>query len=399
MRSFFPIIFATVAILVLGAASILLLRFFNPSWWRMKWVRRTGMTLPLLGVAGVFLWGLAEYYTIDWLTAPSAGFAAATFVLLMAMMLSLPLSGLVHLAHWMTDKIRSRRRRSTPPPPNTKRRVFFKAAAAAVPLVTATMGVGGVARAFTGVTYPRREIPIKDLPPSLDGLKILQLSDLHLRHYITLEDLEQILLQVESVQPDLVVVTGDIADDLTMLPDALRMINDLGAPLGAYASLGNHEYFRGIRSVMNIFDKSPIPLLVDAGVRIPVNGHSLYVGGTDDPRRMGEKNLEFFRRVIDKTLLDASSGDIIVLMSHRPDAFDYAAQQGVDLTLAGHTHGGQIGILQRSVFEPMWPDRYLWGHYKKNDANLYTTSGTGHWFPFRLGCPQEAPLIILRRTA
>jgi uncharacterized protein len=84
-------------------------------------------------------------------------------------------------------------------------------------------------------------------------------------------------------------------------------------------------------------------------------------------------------------------------MSHRPDAFDHAAVRGIDLTLAGHTHGGQIGMFGRSVFESYWPERYLWGRYERNGSQLYTSAGVGHWFPFRLGCPPEAPVIELTR--
>jgi predicted MPP superfamily phosphohydrolase len=87
-----------------------------------------------------------------------------------------------------------------------------------------------------------------------------------------------------------------------------------------------------------------------------------------------------------------------ILMSHRPDAFDYAASQGINLTLAGHTHGGQIGFMGRSLFDSYWADRYLWGEYRQGRSALYTSSGVGHWFPFRLGCPPEAPIIELRRA-
>lgn len=397
MRVSSPLIFATVIIFILGLIEIFLLRVFNPSWWRIRWIRRIGLMLPLLGTLGVAVWGLSEYYAVGWLAGPSAAFAATTFVLLVALMLSLPVSGVVHLIHWLVSKIRTRRQAAPPDAPDLQRRLVFKAAAAAIPLITVGLGAGGVARAFAGVTLPRREVFISDLPPSLDGLKILQLSDLHLRHYVTLDDLEEVLVRAEQFRPDLVLVTGDIADDLAMLPDAIRMIEGLRAPLGTFACLGNHEYFRGVDKVRQIFDRSSAPLLINEGVRVPVNGHSLYVAGIDDPRRMGAKEQAFFQRTIDTALGSSAAGETVVLMSHRPDAFDHAAQQRVHLTLAGHTHGGQIGLMGRSAFESLWPDRYLWGHYTRNGSQLYTTAGMGHWFPFRLGCPQEAPTLVLRR--
>ena len=82
-----------------------------------------------------------------------------------------------------------------------------------------------------------------------------------------------------------------------------------------------------------------------------------------------------------------------------PEGFDPAAKAGVDLTLSGHTHGGQIGFNGKSAFEPLWPDGYLWGGYRRGASSLYTTAGFGDWFPFRLGCPSEAPLLVLKRSA
>ncbi len=398
MRSFFPLIFATVVLFILGTAELLLLRFFNPSWWHIRWVRRIGWGLPLAGAITVLLWGLGEYNQIEWLIAPAAGATATMFILLVALMLSLPFSGLLHLTRWTLDKLSSKKTAPAEESPHAGRRVFLKATAAAVPLVTVSMGLGGVTRAFGSVKVPRIDVPVRDLPPELNGLRIAQLSDLHLRHYVTLDDLQATIEELAPLNPDLVLVTGDVSDDLRLLPDALRMIDSLKPRLGSFACLGNHEYFRGITEVRRIFDASPIPLLVNAGQAVPVGDATLFIGGTDDPRHMGAKDLDFFRAAIDASLADAGSDDTVVLMSHRPDAFDYAARQKIALTLSGHTHGGQVGFDGRSLFEPLWPDRYLWGEYRKGDSLLYTTAGMGHWFPFRLGCPPEAPLVTLRRA-
>jgi predicted MPP superfamily phosphohydrolase len=101
------------------------------------------------------------------------------------------------------------------------------------------------------------------------------------------------------------------------------------------------------------------------------------------------------RQSIGKSIKDSVSDEFKVLMSHRPRALDVAGEFGVDLILAGHTHGGQIGLNGRSVFEGVMKERYLWGKYQKGSAKLYTSSGVGHWFPYRLGCPAEAPIITL----
>jgi len=242
-----------------------------------------------------------------------------------------------------------------------------------------------------------KTIKIDSLPPDLDGLKILHLSDIHLRHYVSLDDLAVVLDEAAQFSPDVTLVTGDVADDVSLLPDALAMIGRFGAPLGAYASLGNHEYFRGISQVLHTFKRSPVRLLIDEGVAIMARSTPLLIGGLDDPRQMHGKNSAFHQRSIERILATREESDFVVVMSHRPDALNNAATAKVPLTLTGHTHGGQVGFAERSMFESLWPDRYLWGHYTREGSHLYTSSGVGHWFPFRLGCPAEAPVIELRR--
>jgi uncharacterized protein len=109
-------------------------------------------------------------------------------------------------------------------------------------------------------------------------------------------------------------------------------------------------------------------------------------------RRMPE---HFFERSIDAALRDTTGEAFTVLMTHRPMAFDAAATRGVDLTLAGHTHGGQIGFNGRSLLYAVNPEKYMWGLYEKGDAKLYVSAGAGHWFPYRIGCPAEIPLYVL----
>ena len=397
MRSFFPVIFALVFILLVGAFELLFLRVLNQPWWRTPWIRRAAWSLPLLGVVAVLLWGIGAYKSLDWLSSPAAVVAVLAFVLEAALMVSLPLSGVIHFIHSLIDRIHARRERSSDFQVDRKRRLFLKGAAAALPAVTISSGAFGVGRAFADARVYSREMFFPGLPEEMDGLSILQLSDLHLRHYVTLSNLESVLSDAAAFKPDLIAVTGDIADDLSQLPEALRMISEMRAPLGTFATLGNHEYFHGVAAVRRIFDHSSIPLYVNDGTAIDIHGRSLFLGGIDDPRHMGTKDLAFFRKTIDATLQYDGGEDFHILMSHRPDALDYASEVGIDLTLSGHTHGGQIGFGDRSAFELMWPDRYLWGVYRRKESQLYTTSGMGHWFPFRLGCPPEAPVIVLRR--
>ncbi len=399
MRSFFPIIFGTVFILFFGLVEILLMRLLNREWWRKKFIRRATWGLPLAGIAAVILWGIGEYHSLSWLAVPGALLAVLTFVLEVALMLSLPISGALHFVNWVADRITKRRTGDREPGPiDSRRRVFLKGVAAAVPIVTLSTGVAGVTRAFGPVNVFRLPVPFEGLPAGLEGLRVFQLSDLHLRSYVTIDDLEPVIEKARSFNPDITLVTGDIADDLNQLPEALKMIDSLKPRLGTYAIPGNHEYFRGIDEVKRIFSRSPIPLFINEATRIRVGDTDLFLGGIDDPRHMGVDNSAFFRGAIEQTMRDSRSTDFPLLMSHRPEAFDIAADRGIRLVLAGHTHGGQIGLFRKSLFEELLPNKYLWGLYRNGSAHLYTTSGMGHWFPFRLGCPQEAPILELTRA-
>lgn len=395
-RVFFFVIFVAAVILFFGLAQLLLLRHLNRVWWERRWIRRAAWSLPIIGIIFFVLTVAGEYYRISWLSYGSAPVAVLAVIAEIALMLSLPVSGLIHLADRLIGRYIRHRHADAPAAPDTGRRLFLKGAAAAVPLATIAVGFSGAGRAFGPVLVERKIFRFDNLPSGLEGVRLLHLSDMHLRHYVTLEDLEEVMVRAEPHAPDLVLVTGDVADDLEQLPEALRLIAALKPRLGAYASLGNHEYFRGVERVRAIFDRSEVPLFIDEGVRIPVGDSSLFVGGIDDPVTMRNVGDDFFRNSLGKALIDRGENDFTVMMSHRPDAFRTAPAFSVDLTLAGHTHGGQIGLFGRSLLERSLPEKYLWGHYQDASCQLYTSCGVGHWFPFRLGCPPEAPVIELR---
>ncbi len=388
--------FIGIITLVIGGLQILLLWGFNRDWWRRKAIRWTSLLLPVATVLGMGLWGLGEYYQIGWFSRPGMVLTALAFIVQIALLLSFPISGIFHLINRLIDHLV--RHRQTDTAVDTNRRIILKGIAAAVPLAAVASAGAGFTRSFGSINVFTKQLSIENLPSDLEGYRILHLSDLHLRHYTTLDDLTDVLERAKEFKPNLVLVTGDVADDLSQLPDALSLIEQFKAPDGQFATLGNHEYFRGVEQVKAIFDRSAVPLFVNQSGRLSVGSTSVFVGGIDDPRRMGAKETTFFQRTIDETLSESRSDDFKLLMSHRPDAFDYASEQGISLTLAGHTHGGQIGFMGRSVFDSYWEDRYLWGEYRRGKSVLYTSSGVGHWFPFRLGCPPEAPILELRRA-
>jgi predicted MPP superfamily phosphohydrolase len=397
VRNFYPLIVGVIVILIFGFLDILFLRHLNRVWWRHGKVRLLGYSLPLVGVIMVTLWGIGDFLAKDWLAIPGSVLTAAVFVIEAALMLSLPISGVVHFINWLIDKYVRHRRGTEELHIDTRRRLILKSVAAAIPIGTLAMGTDGLVESFVPAQVRLKTFHFPNLAADLDGLRVMDISDIHLRHYVTLSDLEKVVEAARAFSPDLVLIVGDIADDLKQLGPALRMLDSLRPRHGIYASLGNHEYYRGIGAVRAIFERSPVPLLVNQGLRIPVGASSFYLAAIDDPVHLGTIDPSFFQKCIDIALTGIGAEDFVLLMSHRPWAFEPAVARGIDLTIAGHTHGGQIGLFGRSLFEEIGREKYFWGHYQIGEKQLYTSSGAGHWFPFRLGCPTEAPVIELRK--
>lgn len=398
MLAFRLAIYASLFVLGLSLLQLLLLRVLNSVWWRKRWVRRSALGLTLVALVSGLIWVGGAYWRAHQLVLIGSYGASFAAVFSLGLCGSLLVSGLINTPQLLYRKRVSKGRAgSSTEPHSPERRVVLQRVAAAVPLATLGLATTGLARSFSETNVHRVEMAFANLPWELDGFRILHVSDSHLGPYIDLDDVEAMLLDAERYNPDLVLISGDIADHLDLLPGALKLIEGLHAPYGAYACMGNHDYYRGPLRVMGHFDKSSIPMLINRGVTVRVGEADLFIGGADDPRYMGQPIDSFMKETIDKTLTHAGSGSFKVMMSHRPTGFDRAAEQGVELTVAGHTHGGQIGFLGKPVFARWGQEKYVRGKYRIGASQLYTSSGVGHWFPFRLGCPTEAPVIELKR--
>jgi predicted MPP superfamily phosphohydrolase len=397
MREFFPILFSMVTIAILSGVEIFLLRKLHRDWWQHRWVRRISYGLPLTGFGALLLWTIGIMTDIGLFEAVGAYTSSAVFVFGVALMLSLPFSAMIHLGDRAVEWVQSRRHRESGEPAAAGRRAFLKTSSAVFPLFAITAGGKGINDAMKEPVTPEIPLYFPGLPDALHGFRIVHISDVHIGLFLGLPDLERMVELSSPLDGDLVLVTGDFADDASVYDEALRIVAQVPNRYGVLASIGNHEYFRGIRSIMRSYERGPVPLLLDSGTAIDVGGTTLYVGGADDPRSIRRMPESFFPQTIDSAMRDAPSEAFTVLMSHRPSGFDHAAHVGIDLTLAGHTHGGQIGFNGRSLLYGINPEKYLWGLYRKNDSLLYTSSGAGHWFPYRLGCPAEIPVYELRR--
>lgn len=378
MPAFFPPPYTLFVIAFMAGLVFFSLRFAQPAWWK-HWRVAALFFAVLLG--GVAIW-LCGY---SW-----EGCAVAYTGILVFFPVAIMLPAVA-----VVDRVLEKRSGRRAPSGAGAGPTFSRRALLSLPVGAAVTSASG----FSGASDPPRvrEIALRfpELHPDLRGLRILQVSDVHLGAGRTLTDLEAALA---GVNVDLIALTGDLADDPTLIPAALRMIAKKNARYGAFACLGNHEYHH--EESRPLYEESPVPLLVGDGRSVRVGTATLFIGGADDPRHM--------RGSIDKmltgTIRDAAAkcrhADFRLLLCHRPEGFGPATEAGFDLTLAGHTHGGQIGILGKSLFELIDKTTGWWGAYVRKSkggrlGRLYTTSGFGHWFHFRIGCPTELPIVVL----
>lgn len=394
MRYFLAYFVLFVGLFLPVALNCVLLRRWFRSWWRLRPIRlfmglsaASCATIVGFVIAGPYL-GFDPYRTL-------LGIGLALAWLPQAVLLfSLPLTAL-----WLKigNKWLLSRESQPATPVDLRRRTFLKTTTAFIPLAAVGTTVAGVAATIGGARSFIEPLTLPGLPGALRGLRILQVSDLHLGGFMLPEFLAQTLENARAFQPDLIVLTGDLADDYRLLPEALSMLEDFGAPLGIYAVLGNHEHGNGIRKFRSILASSSIQLLENSGRRIEVDGAVLYLAGVDDVagRPVGADRSDYLKTCVETALQDRRPEDFVVLLSHRPQAFNLSAQEGVPLTLAGHTHGGQAALAGHSWLELVGAEKYAWGFYRRGDSLLYTSSGTGQWVPVRLGCPSEAPVFEL----
>jgi uncharacterized protein len=295
------------------------------------------------------------------------------------------------------------------------RRTAFRYAtilAGGLPLLATVYGATAGRRRYCLVTV---DVPMANMPLKLDGLRIAHLSDLHIGDFMPRAAIRRAVDLVNSVQPDLVVVTGDvITSERDPLEDCIVELSRLRAPLGVWGCHGNHERWAGVETRAQVlFERDGMHLLRQQCVELSWRGSSFNLIGVDDQReraRPGEPSsmLQGVERLVRRDIPN-------ILLSHNPDTFPRAAALGVELSLAGHTHGGQIrfalGGRQWSPARLITP--FVAGLYRlplgpkerdgavaprpRKSACLYVNRGLGTFgLPVRLGVPPEITVLTLR---
>ncbi len=247
------------------------------------------------------------------------------------------------------------------------------------------------------IRLERVPVRIKNLPPEFGGFKIAMVSDLHVGLFTRLSRLRQFARVAQAAQPDLFVVCGDITDDDPQyLPKFLRSLEILDPYLPAVGVLGNHDVYANPEKTLHVLEDSRLQMLVNEGMEIKRGNSSIWLAGVGDQgaRRFGKWGS--VAPDFDKALEGKPEKAPTVLLAHQPQGFSEAIKRNVELTLSGHTHGGQIGF--RSLRWSLAKLFMKWhmGHFQEGDSQLYVTPGTGYWgLPIRFGLSPEVTLIEL----
>lgn len=298
---------------------------------------------------------------------------------------------------WLLRKTAGRAKKEQAADDTMSRRDFLQATAAVVPLAAIGTGAGGVFTAMNEMAVNRYPLQL-DIPAHLEGFKIAQLSDLHVGPFFSLRKLERVIDLVRKEKPDLLVITGDFIDELELAEAAVEKMSQFAAeiPQGIYFCWGNHEYFKDKNRIEALLKKSAIQLLDNSNKLIVDGKRPFYLVGVDYPwadkkTEQVEKRKQFLAAAL-KGLPDNA---LPLLISHHPDFIEEAFAAGIPLTLTGHTHGGQVSVFGYSLLPVQY--RYMRGMYQRGDQYGYVHTGTGHWLPFRIGCPPEICVFTLNR--
>jgi predicted MPP superfamily phosphohydrolase len=289
--------------------------------------------------------------------------------------------------------------------PGLSRRDLLRAAVVAVPPLVTIAGTARAMDLLDEFRIRRLTIPLSDLPSDLDGMTIAHVSDIHVGTFTRGKTLAKIVEATNSLKPDLVLQTGDLINRaLADLPAAIDMTNRMDSRFGQFICEGNHDLIESRDEFERRVTAAGLPVLINRSDEVRVRGTPVQILGLrwGRPGWMGRGDLrrssdEVIAASMSEVLMQRRADAFPILLAHHPHAFDVAARNGIPLTLAGHTHGGQLHLTENIGFGPRM-FRYWSGLYQKENAALVVSNGVGNWFPLRINAPAEIVHITLRRA-
>lgn len=243
----------------------------------------------------------------------------------------------------------------------------------------------------------RIDIKLKELPDEFDGLKILHISDLHLKGE---SDLTRIIKDVlDFIYADIGIVTGDFMDSWAGKTACSSILNNLNTRYGVYGVLGNHDHRLDVELLLKTLEGFGVKMLINKSDVIRIKNIPLQMIGVDsgvydDPFMKSKEDLNL-------AMTNVAKDDFKILLSHSPDIFEKTPEVKINLVLSGHTHGGQIRlpIIGPIYTSSKYGSKYASGLYERNGTFMYVNRGIGSSkdslfpFPIRLNCPPEIAMI------
>jgi predicted MPP superfamily phosphohydrolase len=239
------------------------------------------------------------------------------------------------------------------------------------------------------LTIETVQIRLKRLPKSLDGFRIVHLSDIHHSPFTDLKHISRAVEIANDLKPDMFVLTGDfVSHEPEYIEPMAEVMGTLESEFGTFACLGNHDHWTDAKLVTDSLNDNNIKVLINEGFRFTARGASFWLCGVDD-YMVGQTDLR-------SALRGSFPDEMKMLLAHNPKILNRAARSAVDLMLSGHTHGGQVKL--RDDEKRILPRRkFANGLYRRKETQVYITRGIGTVvLPVRFGCPPEVSLIELK---
>jgi uncharacterized protein len=356
-----------------------------------KWRRRIAQAAAVVAVLFISINILASLWLLGFrFRGPFWSFLADLDAVGMTWMIAAVPSYLIYLAC-------RRAKRVVPETVSRERRVLLQTvgvAAVASPLVAMSYGIL-VGRLDFGI----REVslPVPGLHPDLEGLRILHLSDVHLGQFLSEREFARVIDMSNGLRPNLAIMTGDLIskeDDPMEL--CVHQLARVRSDAGMFGCMGNHELYAEVEARVKVeAARRGIPFLRHENRQLRFGNAVMNIGGVDYQRLSSRKE---YLKGAEKLIVP---GTLNLLLSHNPDVFPVAAEQGWDVTLSGHTHGGQVTleIVEQNINICRFFTPYVAGEYHLGNAGCYVTRGIGTiGLPARVGVPPEITLLRLRKA-
>ncbi|MDG2308313.1 MAG: metallophosphoesterase [Candidatus Binatia bacterium] len=242
------------------------------------------------------------------------------------------------------------------------------------------------------------ELPLRGSSSPVPSVQIAQITDLHIGPMLRAPKLRGYVDRINRLEPDLIVITGDIFDfDPQYIDEGCIELGRLRAKHGVLAVLGNHDVYTGVEAVVaGLGQHTEIRVLRDEWIQLDIDGKPLCIAGIEDPGE-GWREKESEHPALELLGPDLPPHLPRLLLAHRPSYFAHAARVGFPIVLAGHTHGGQLRLpFARNFNVARIIAHWTSGRFDIGDSTLYVSQGLGvAGLPVRLNCPREISLIRL----